>query len=168
MNLFFLNIKLLVERLIPPFMRGDIRKAWLWSLHEPLQTFWNDTFTTYRNRTLKLTDYNAQDKAFEKILNDELGITESPFIFIDNFVSSNQPTIFYNITEGKVPVYFRNSGETFNTPVFMRNPEELQPDFDYIIFVPSSVYSDLDKRNKIISLNDQIKLTGVNNDIQPY
>lgn len=168
MNLFFLNIKLLVERLIPVQMRGDVRKAWLWSLHKPLQTFWDDVFTVYRERTLKLTNYNSQDLAFEKILNDELGITESPFIWIENFTATKTADVFFNINEGKVPVYFRNSGEVTNTPVYFYNNGEVQPDFDYVINVPSAVYSDGDKLNKIKELNDQIKLVGVNFNIVSY
>ena len=168
MNLFFLNIRLLVERLLPPNTRGDVRKAWLWSLHKPLQTFWDSVFTTYRNNTLKLTDYNSQTLAYEKILNDEVGITEAPFIFIQNFTASQTATIFFNITEGKTPVFFRNSGETTSTPVYFYNENELTTDHDYIINVPLAVFNDTDKRNRIKSLRDQIQVAGVNSDIISY
>ena len=168
MNLFFINVKLLVERLLPPSMRGDTRKAWLWSLHKPLQTFYDSVFTPYREKTLKLTNYNSQDLAFEKILNEELGITESPFIWIENFVETKTAEVFYNTNEGKVPVYFRNKTETTNTPVYFFNEGELQPEYDYIINVPSAVFSDDDKLNKIKELNEQIKLVGVNSDVISY
>jgi len=168
MNLFFINVKLLVERLLPPSMRGDTRKAWLWSLHKPLQTFWDSVFTPYREKTLKLTNYNSQDLAFEKILNEELGITEPPFIWIENFVETKTAEVFYNTNEGKVPVYFFNEGEPNYTPVYFFNERELQPEYDYIINVPSAVFSDDDKLNKIKELNEQIKLVGVNSDVISY
>ncbi len=166
MGIFNINFAQLAERISPPFKRGEKVLLWYKDILSPLQTARDDFFNVFAPDIEDRTRYNSQVLVLEKILNDTFGINAAPFIFIQNQESTVDELIFRKEVEAYPPIFFRNEGEVPDSPVYFRNESETVTEFDFIVFVPIALFPTIE--DQVRALTQQLKIAGVNFDVQSY
>lgn len=167
MGLFQANFKLIAERLLPSFKRQPNMLKWFGALTLPIQTLRNQIFDIYRPDVIERTKQNSQTLVLEGILNNTYNLEEPPFIYIQNNLSSAvDQLLLRKISEGLPPLFLRKETEVPDTPFYFRKEIETLTDFDFIVFVPSSIFGTIE--NRVRAQIEGLKLIGVNYDVQSY
>lgn len=156
MGIYDQTYKTIINRLLPPDKRGKGIIAYLTDLLSPLQQVHDDVFVdgnlsggvVYRTDTLQKAHYNAQKIVFEKVLNKRFSVTSAPFIYIDLIRNAAQFNYFFNESEAR-PVYMYNEGELPDQPLYMWNESEIIPNYSFIIYVPTALWTTLGANDTI-------------------
>ena len=165
---FNIEFKILVELLMPTFLRKRNHVKWLRVLVKPIATLKNQ-FLDFRAESLYKLNHNSQIIYLEKVLNDAFD-AETRKIYINN-AQINEPVWFYEIADNK-PVFFYEIAD--NKPVYFREESELVGDgIDFTVFVPIQLKplqtQQLDDfLNQMRALIDYYKLYSKNYQIQFY
>ncbi len=114
-------------------------RAWLRVMAAPMQLVEND-IGSYKNKIRYELQFNGQVVYLEHRLNDAFDAVQRR-IYIDDPLPTNiQPNIVTNRAERQPTIVIRNRGEASPTVTFY-NISELQTRWDFVVFVPSSVYA---------------------------
>jgi len=135
---------------------GTQLKDFLSALVKPLQTN-TDLLLTFETQVIKEAHWNGRKIVLQAALNDLFGITSTPFIYIEWNRAISTNTYFYRRSEN-TPVYFNRKSE--NDPVvFFRRSETVAIDYDFIVWIPSGIFtSEVERR--IRSYTNIYKLAG--------
>jgi hypothetical protein len=127
--------------------------------------------TEYREEVLDKVSFNGQVIYLEKILNDRFNPDMiSPIYIID--VANVEFVYISNKAEGYDPVYLSNKAESL-TPLYVSNKSEIYGSLDFIIMVPSAIYTNLQLNNNngisnMTALVNYYKIAGKRFTIQSY
>lgn len=123
---------------------GTQLKDFLAALVKPLQTN-TDALLTFETQVTKEAHWNGRKIVLQAALNDLFGITSAPFIYIEWNREISTNTYFYRRSEN-TPVYFNRKSE--NDPVvFFRRSETVAVDYDFIVWIPSGIFtSEVERR----------------------
>lgn len=167
--MFNVDFNIIIQLLLPPFLRKSKNIEWLKALVKPLIDVYT-IFTTYRSSTIYSLSFTGQVIYLEKLLNDTYnsGLT-GIYIKDDNLMSV--PFIF-NKSEGVVNVYLYNFSESA-TPFYLYNQSAFISQNDFIVMVPAVIYSTLQQNNNqglnnMTALIKLYKLAGKRFTIQSY
>ena len=93
--MFNIDIKKLVFRLLPPFLRGDLNRAWIETLLKPFAVLVVD-FNVFRDEKISELSYSGQSIQLERYLND---VFDKPLRRIRIKHYSDQPDFDYLLSE---------------------------------------------------------------------
>jgi hypothetical protein len=182
---YSIDFELVAERLLPPFLRTPISLAWIRSILKPLQQLRDSNIDAYYydggvdittgNTAVGLNErlkYNSQTILLEYILNKHFSVVSSPFIYIDNAVSSTDINYVSSVGDGFVPLYVGDSPNDANT-VFLGSESDYFPAFDFTVYVPTAVFNTLgstlaERQARVQAEVNKYKLIGVNNTVTNY
>ncbi len=142
--MFNVDFNLLIQLLLPSFLRKNRMIAVLNCLIAPVNALYDD-FTSYRLRTLKRLEYTGQVIYLEKLLNDTFNLMDiyNSQIYIEDIADIEYDYLF-NHSEALSPMILYNSvGETNPITKFINNEIELQTPIHFIVRVPILLFNSL-------------------------
>jgi hypothetical protein len=133
---------------------GTAVKDFLASLLKPLQTL-TDAMELFNNNLITRAYYNGQKMVLQKALN-EIFTLPANTIIIENNQEASAALYTYNVFETS-PLYFSNVAEA--NPVYTQNIAEVGGSYDFLVKIPSGIYS-AELNRKVIAETNLLKLTG--------
>lgn len=119
-------------------------KDFLSALVKPLQTN-TDSLSDFETEYGKRSRFNGQKIVLQAALNDIFGITNAPYIYIENTTSIGEILYFYEDSETQ-PVYFSEDSEDDDVLVY-EDSELPASNYDFIVYIPSGIYTaELERR----------------------
>jgi len=133
---FNINYDIIVQLLLPVWLRQPKQIAFLKAVLKPLKQLYN-TFVAYRLKTLSDISHTGQVMYIEHLLNgDAMSVDD---IYLSDNIGSRLDDYIYNQAEGQVPVYVYNSGDPELVLWFVRNDQEYYFIDDFIVNIPNGV-----------------------------
>lgn len=178
--MYNLDLKHIIQLLLPPFMRQTKITTWLNCLIAPLLDIYG-WFLDFRTATLQKLSFTGQVIYLEKLLNDTYNGGQ-PGIYISDVEDLDQVYVGNRIENA--PIYIGNIEEyvlqsdgsyqdiyDYSPPIYIGNETEFTSQYDFIIHVPSSANvlyakvlntTNANALNEARALVDTYKLAGKN------
>lgn len=166
--MFNVNLTILANWLLPPFLRQNRLKGFLKAFNKHLQTLYNE-LNAYRARKSYEMSINGQVMWIERMLNDYYDNLLRRIYIID--VNNDTTTYLYNKAENITPPYIYNKVE--NAPKTYIQLSVDASNYAFRVQVPYALYVQLIANNEAL-LNqmkaniNKYKVFGVNYVIQSY
>lgn len=160
--MFKLNFKKLVSDLEPFFLRLLKHLAYLRSAAKPLKDI-NDSLIITRDKINFDLSFTGQKIYLQEILN-QLFDTASRRIFIENQTDFLLDNFIHFDVEQKPPFFLHFEAEG-KPPTFFSFETEYGLDFDFVVFVPSTLTFD---ENEMRALVNKYRAAGRTFDIQTF
>ena len=152
---------MIVDKLLPqlpPILRGvEQWKAWLRVIAAPMQTVSND-LDGYESATRYKLQFNGQVIYLEHRLNASFDPMEHRIYIDDPQPTNTQPNVLTNRADNQPTIVVRNRGEANTVTVGVYNIAELQKPFDFVVFVPLSIYTNF--QNTLRALVNYYRVAG--------
>ncbi|MBL7813400.1 MAG: hypothetical protein JNL70_00240 [Saprospiraceae bacterium] len=125
---------------IPEVLRKPKLSGFVRALLSALQTVQTNLEAFILAKRYELS-FNGQVIYLEHRLNDGFDSTLRRIYIGDAEPNNVQPSIVTNRSEGQPTIIVRNRGEVSTVTVSVYNTAELQAQYDFIVFVPTSIYT---------------------------
>ncbi len=152
--IYNLDYNILATRLLPTFLRKEVRLSFIASLLKPIKVLHQD-FLTYRVKINRELSYTSQTVMFNKLLNDRFN-NGGTGIYIDNTDSVLPSYYDFYVVEGQESDYIYYISET-SEPFYDFSILDYNGDYDFIVNVPASLVYD---RKELVAVVRKYKLAG--------
>lgn len=160
---YSLDFNKIIRRYLATWFR-PVRYAWLSSLVSPLYISADNMFVKYRQDALERANYNCQTIVLQEVLNKILATGSPNAIYIKNADEFVEQVYINNEAEGYEGVPLNNEGS--GEPLFIFNEYEFAQTFDFVVYVPQSVYNQ--SLDLVKSIVNRYKLAGMKYQIIYY
>jgi hypothetical protein len=157
---FSINYDIIIELLLPVWLRQPKHLAFLKAVLKPLKQIYN-AFVAYRTNTLRSISHTGQVIYIERLLNGDA--TAQYPIYLSDSDDERLDDYIYNQSEGQLPIYLYQ--DSASLPVEVKNEVEYENIDDFVVKVPEvPPMSDTEIRNIV----EKYKPAGKRYSIQTY
>lgn len=128
--MFSINFDIIIELLLPVWLRQPKHLAFLKAVLKPLKQLYN-TFVAYRTNTLRSISHTGQVIYIERLLNGDATV-QYP-IYLSDSDDDRLNDYIYNQSEGQLPIYLYQDGALL--PVEVNNEVEYENIDDFVVKV---------------------------------